>query len=73
MLIFVASSKKRNETIIETLEKEIVVDEKIEETSAELPINETVFRQEDFEEDFEEEVATDGALNKIKKWISNFI
>ncbi|MGL5202464.1 cell division protein FtsA [Cetobacterium sp.] len=65
--------KKRNETIIETLEKEIVVEEKIEETSAELPINETVFRQEDFEEDFEEEVATDGALNKIKKWISNFI
>ena len=68
-----AEFKKRNETIIETLEKEIVVEEKIEETSAELPINETVFRQEDFEEDFEEEVATDGALNKIKKWISNFI
>ena len=68
-----AEFKKRNETIIETLEKEIVVEEKIEETSTELPINETVFRQEDFEEDFEEEVATDGALNKIKKWISNFI
>lgn len=68
-----AEFKKRNETIIETLEKEIVVEEKIEETSAELPINEIVFRQEDFEEDFEEEVATDGALNKIKKWISNFI
>lgn len=32
------------------------------------------FRQEDFEEDFEEETdEANGALGKIKKWISNFI
>ncbi|WP_047393970.1 cell division protein FtsA [Cetobacterium sp. ZOR0034] len=65
--------KKRNEIIGETLEKEVVTEEKQEETFVELPINETVFRQEDFEEEYEEEVVTDGALNKIKKWISNFI
>ena len=68
-----AEFKKRNETISESLEKEVVLEEKVEENLVELPINETVFRQEDFEEDFEEEVVTDGALNKIKKWISNFI
>ncbi|MGL5663923.1 MAG: hypothetical protein ACRCW8_09150, partial [Cetobacterium sp.] len=63
----------RNEIRDESLKDEVIAIEKEEEVFTELPINETAFRQEDYEEEYEEEVATDGTLNKIKKWISNFI
>ena len=68
-----AEFKKRNEIRDESLKDEVIAIEKEEEVFTELPINETAFRQEDYEEEYEEEVVTDGALNKIKKWISNFI
>lgn len=68
-----AEFKKRNEIEDESLKDEVIATEKEEEVLVELPINETAFRQEDYEEDYEEEVVTDGTLNKIKKWISNFI
>ena len=69
-----AEFKKRNEKMEESLKDEVTAIEKEEEIFVtELPINETAFRQEDYEEEYEEEVATDGTLNKIKKWISNFI
>lgn len=66
--------KKRNEKIIEedkvVVEKEVVVEEHIVSQEK----IDTVFLQEDFEEDFEkEEEETTGAIHKIKKWISNFI
>ena len=67
-----AEFKKRNEMKDESLKDEVIAIEKEEEVFAEFPINETAFRQEDYEEE-DEEVLTDGALNKIKKWISNFI
>ncbi|MCQ8212330.1 cell division protein FtsA [Cetobacterium somerae] len=65
--------QKRNEVKTDSLKDEFIAIEQEEETFVELPINETAFRQEDYEEEYEEEVVTDGALNKIKKWISNFI
>lgn len=68
-----AEFKKRNEIEDESLKDEVIATEKEEEVLIELPINETAFRQEDYEEDYEEEVVADGTLNKIKKWISNFI
>ena len=69
-----AEFKKRNEKMEESLKDEVTAIEKEEEIFVtELPINETAFRQEDYEEEYEAEVATDGTLNKIKKWISNFI
>ena len=68
-----AEFKKRNEIRDESLKDEVIAIEKEEEVFTELPINETAFRQEDYEEEYEEEVVTDGTLNKIKKWISNFI
>ncbi|MEG0134551.1 MAG: cell division protein FtsA [Cetobacterium sp.] len=65
--------KKRDEISVENLENENVQIEETFEENIQIPMNENIFKQEDFEEEFEEEVQSDKTLNKLKKWISNFI
>ncbi|MBC2850765.1 cell division protein FtsA [Cetobacterium sp. 8H] len=65
--------KKRDEISVENLDNENVQIEETFEENVQIPTNENIFKQEDFEEEFEEEVQSDKTLNKIKKWISNFI
>ncbi|MEG0068446.1 cell division protein FtsA [Cetobacterium sp.] len=65
--------KKRDEISVENLENENVQIEETFEENVQIPMNENIFKQEDFEEEFEEEVQSDKTLNKLKKWISNFI
>ncbi|WP_297598610.1 cell division protein FtsA [uncultured Cetobacterium sp.] len=65
--------KRRDEVNIEMLESEKIQMEEEFEENIQIPLNENIFKQEDFEEEFEEEIKSDKTLNKIKKWISNFI
>ncbi|MGL5001061.1 MAG: cell division protein FtsA [Cetobacterium sp.] len=67
--------KKKSTLKDESFEEEVVNEKKIEEEVLEFPkIVDDEFIQQDFEgNEFEPEPVTGGALEKIRKWISNFI
>ncbi|MGL4947692.1 MAG: cell division protein FtsA [Cetobacterium sp.] len=70
-----AEFKRKNDLKEKIFEEEIITETKSEDEVSEFPIKvDNSFIQQDFEgDDFEPEVVTDGALEKIRKWISNFI